>query len=227
MPHKPNYSNYIYNSPWDAPKKQNSRWITVINLYKEIFRRESIPDDLQFWSLCGAHTNENKPIKGEIGHLLEHGLIKEHQYFGVDREDIIIERNKTHFPNINWIKGDFIEVIRDYIIAKNFKPAIINNDNVMQPRNSVMTLKKIMTLLDYNVPNQVMLVNNFVLTNPYNPSSNLQYEINDVIDYLKEIYWIPNHWELYPEAYLYSYSQAKMGILIFIKKEHDINNIKY
>ena len=227
MPHKPNYSNYIYNSPWDAPKKQNSRWITVINLYKEICQRESIPDDLQFWSLCGAHTNENKPIKGEIGHLLEHGLIKKHQYFGIDREDVIIERNKKHFPDVNWIKGDFIEVLEEHIIKGNFKPAIINNDNVMQPKNSVLMLKKIMALLDYNVKNEVMVINNFVLSNPYNPSFKLQYNIEDVLDYLKAIYWIPKHWKLYPEAYTYSYSHAKMGILIFFKEVHDINNIIY
>jgi hypothetical protein len=222
-----NYSNYIYNSPWDTPRKQNSRWITIINLYKELFQRESIPEDLQFWSLCGAHTNDNMPIKGEIGHLLEHGLIKSSQYFGIDREDVIIERNKKHFPNINWIKGDLIEVIQENILKNNFKPAIMHNDNVTQPKKGVLTLKKLMTLIDYNVPNQLMLVNNFVLSNPYNPSDYLRYEVNDVLKYLNTIYWTPNHWSLYPEAYTYSHSHAKMGIIIFIKDNHNINNIMY
>lgn len=220
-------SNYILNSPWDATNKQIARLLTIIGLYKELFNRDNIPEDGQFWSLCGAHTKDGEPIKGELGHLLEHKLIQKHQYYGIDREDIIIKNNKKYFPDINWINGDFVECIEDAILDGKFNPSIINYDGVMQPNNSVQYLKKIMSLIDYNINNQLMLVTNFVLWNPYNPTMDLRYEAITVLEKLKQIYWIPDHWELYPETYTYSHSQAKMGIFVFIKSQHDINNIKY
>ncbi len=226
MPHSQK-SNYIINSPWDSVNKQSARWITIINLYKELFQRAHIPENQQYWSLCGAHTKENKPIKGELGHLLEYKLIQKNQYYGIDREHIIIKNNKKYFPDINWVHGDFVETIENAISNGSFNPAIVNYDGVMQPDNSTQYLKKIMTLIDHNIDNELMLISNFVLWNPYRSLITLRYDVSSVLQKLKNIYWIPNHWSLYPETYLYTNSQAKMGVFIFIKKEHEINNIQY
>ncbi len=223
---KSSLPNYIYNAPWDVKQKKISRFITIVNLYKEIFGRKSIPEDGQYWAMCGSHFNKDKPIKGELGYITEKGLIRPDQYFGVDREEIIIEENKRFFPNINWIHGDFVEELEKVVIY-NPKISIINYDGVMQPKNSVQYLKKIMSLIDYNIGNELMLISNFILVNPYSKSERLKYSIFDVLKELKKLYWIPDHWYLYPESYQYSHSQAVMGIIIFIKEEHDIKNIKY
>lgn len=226
MPHKAK-SNYIQDSPWDSPKKRVARWITVIELYRELFQRDALPKDQQYWSLCGAHTKMNQPVKGELGHLLENGLIHKNQYCGVDREKIIIKKNRIHFPDVNWIHGDFIEEMETAISDGNYRPGIINYDGVMQPRNSIQYLKKILNNIDYNVRNELMLVTNFVLWNPYNPSEKMKYDVSDVLSELKQVYWMPDHWDFYPETYIYSYSHAKMGVFIFVKREHDLKKIKY
>lgn len=228
MPHKVE-SNYIHDSPWDNPDKQIARWLTIIRLYQETFHENTIPNDQQYWSLCGAHTKNNKPIKGELGHLLEYGLIQKNQYYGVDREEKIINKNKKSFPDINWIHDDFINAIENYINNKIFNPKIINYDGVMQPKNSTQYLKKILITIDDEVPNELMLVTNFVLWNPYNPSQKLRYEVKDILKYIKKIYSFPKHWEMFPICYKYRcrHSNAKMAVLVFLKHEHDINNIKY
>jgi len=218
--------NYIYNSPWDIKEKKISRFITIVNPYRMIFERDSIPEDGQYWSMCGAHSKNNKPIKGEFGYITEKGLIRPDQYFGVDREEIIINENRNFYPNVNWINGDFIEEL-EKVVINNPKISIINYDGVMQPKNSTQYLKKIMTLVDYNVECELMLISNFILVNPYSKSEKLKYSISDVLTELKKLYWIPDHWHLYPESYQYSHSQAVMGIIIFVKEKHDIKNIKY
>ena len=226
MPHA-KQANYIHSSPWDHPKKKLSRWITIIELYRELFKRQKIPDDKQYWSLCGNHIRDNKPIEGELGYLLKYDFVNRDQYYGIDREKYVIKKNREYYPDINWICDDFYEAIKKAIINKYFNAEIINYDGVMQPKNSVHYLKKIMSLLDHNFEGELMLNSNFVLSNPYNPSMKLRYKIECVLDRLKEIYLMPDHWQLYYESYIYTHSQANMGILIFVKERHDINNIQY
>jgi hypothetical protein len=72
-----------------------------------------------------------------------------------------------------------------------------------------------------------MLISNFILHNPYTTSEKLKFSIHETLDKLGESYWFPDHWNLYHESYEYSHSQAKMGLMIFIKEPHDINNIRY
>lgn len=234
MPHNPlNPPNYVSNAKWDCIEKVHSRIITIIDLYKHIFDKQFIPHSEEYWSMCGAHFNPQRKLKGELGHLCESKLIKPEQYFGVDREQFVIEGNQKILPNINWILGDFYEVIEKAVLDKQFNPAIINYDGVMQPKFSVQYLKKIFKIIDYNVSKELLLVANFILTNPYLHTTNKKFNftIQDTINILLEQYWIPDHWDVFPRAYQYRSpsrgANATMGIIMFIKKEHDPKNIQW
>lgn len=226
MPHS-SPSKYIENASWDNKEKQDARSTTIVELYRCVFEQESIPEDGQYWSMCGAHFNRSGPLKGELGQLVECGLIRPGQYFGVDREKSIIENNKKFFPGINWIHSDFLTAMKKAAIRKTFNPSIVNYDGVMQPKFGSQYLKKIFRLLDYHITTEVLLICNFVLSNPYTNSKQQIYSIDEIGNQLKKLYWFPDHWHLCPKAYEYKNSEAKMGVVMFGKERHDIKNITY
>jgi len=217
--------NYVLNCDWDCTAKVQSRIITIIHLYRDIFGVVSIPKGKQYWTMCGAHFNAHGDLDGELGHLLKSGLIRPHQFHGVDREAIIIQRNSDMFPRVKWYHGDFLEVMES---RTNFNPAIINYDGVMQPRFGVRYLKSILKFIDHNIEDELLMIANFLLTNPYTYNEKLTFSIEDTIKELSSIYWIPDHWEIIPQAYTYKRgrgSNSLMGIVMFIKNKHDMNNI--
>jgi hypothetical protein len=222
--------NYVSRSKWDSKKKKDSREITIIGLYREAFGVDSLPDDMQYWTMCGAHFNaKDGKLDGEFNHLLKGGLIETHQFYGVDREEEIIRKNGELYPGVKWIHGDFLETMQEYCEGGKFNPAVINYDGVMQPKFGTQYLRDILKFIDYNIPNEMLLVANFVLTNPYSRNEKLSFTIDDTIDALLQIYGVPKHWKIIENAYSYKGASINnlciMGTLMFIKKEHDIENI--
>lgn len=228
--------NYVTHAQWDCIEKIRSREIAIIDLYRHVFGEQSIPGDCQYWSMCGAHFNgvgnERRQLKGELGHLCESKLIHHKQYIGVDKEKLIIDENRNMLPDMNWIKGDFLDTMERAIYEHKFNPAIINYDGVMQPKYGTQYLKKILKMVDYNVSRELMLVANFVLLNPYSdPKKVYQFSIMDTIESLASIYWIPDHWDVFPRAYQYTSpsrnGNSVMGIIVFVKHEHNPKKIKW
>jgi len=224
MPHKTD-SNYIYHAKWDDEKKQNARFDSIIRSYQKFWKRSSIPIDRQYWTLCGAHYNKEGKLKGELGHVLENGLIQPEQFFGIDHNSQIIGGNKTHYPHIKWILGDFIEILYSYVKKNNFNPAIINYDGTMMSKFSSKYLKKIFTLIDYNVPKSLLLSTTFMLNNSYNPT--IKNIPQDPIEFVKKEYWIADHWIPLKNMIYYSISDhTNVVVIIWIKRDHDTKNIK-
>jgi len=220
--------SYIIDSPWDSIDKKISREQTIINIYKEYFNSQSIPEDKQYWTLCGSHYNKfGSPIKGEYGHLIESGLIKSHQFYGVDREKEIIEKNLEVYPELNWLHGDLLDWMEKYSICGLFKPTIINIDSVFQPKKGTRYLKSIMSFLDYTCNDELLLICNLILKNPYKAIDNLQYSIHDALKMISDIYYVPDHWSVIPKGYVYSgiSNHAKMGTLMFLKEKHNIDKL--
>lgn len=222
---------YVHNCQWDSIQKVQSRIITIIELYRYIFKRKSIPPTKQYWSMCGAHFNKHGPLNGEFGHMTESGLIQPHQFHGIDRELSIIGTNKQLFPKTKWYCGDFLEVMEKKLIRGKFHPRIINYDGVMQPKFGTQYLKLIMKFIDHNIKDKLLLVTNFILTNPYTHSDDYAFTISDTLKQLSSIYWLPDHWVIVPQAYTYEGSslnnRTEMGMIMFVKEEHNINNITY
>lgn len=224
--------NYVAYSKWDSQKKKDSRDITIVGLFREIFGLNKIPKDSQYWTMCGAHFNAiDGKLDGEFMHLIKRGLITTEQFFGVDREEEIIDRNRELYPDVNWIHGDFLEVMKTYYHDKNFNPAIINYDGVMQPKFGAQYLRDILKFIDFNIPNELILVANFILTNPYSRNEKLKFTPGQTVKALSDIYGFPKHW--HPIDQLYSYlgssinNVCNMGVIMFVKEQHDINNIKW
>ena len=224
MPHSSD-SNYIKHAVWDVEEKRDARLHSIIKPYQKFWHRSSIPIDRQYWTMCGARYNEETgKLKGELGHMLEHDLIHPNQFYGVDCEDEIIEKNKFYYPHINWIHGDFIDIMQKHIKENNFNPAIINYDGVMMSRLSSEYLKKLFILIDKHVPKSLLLICSFVVSNPYNPR--LRDNPQDPLRHLNREYWIADHWFPIPEMIPYKHSTSNMLMMMWIKRDHDVDNIK-
>ena len=223
--------NYVLNAKWDCIEKCNSRVVTINRIYEKVYGRKSIPEGEQYWSMCGAHFNSKEILQGEYGHLTHTGVIKPHQYYGVDIVPSIIEGNKLIYPNTNWILGDFRESMSIECIKNTFYPAIVNYDGVLMSEFGMNSLKPIMQLLDNNVSKKVMVLSNFILSNPYMNLEKYRSSASETLEHLAKIYLLPDHWHIIPQAYIYSSPSrgaiTDMGIIIFVKEEHDITNIKY
>lgn len=221
MPHP--YSNYVQNAKWDDSKKIESRKQAIVDQYHQFFGKQ-VPEGKQYWTMCGAYFDEqNNRLHGELGQLVNEGLITPDQFHGVDCEAIIIATNQQLYPDVDWHLGDFKDVMSQYAIKGKFNPAIINYDGVMQPEFGAKYLKSIMKLIDNNVKDGLLLVANFILRNPYRGS--VKFDGSDVIDELKGIYLFPDHWQLLPRFYAYNgtgdRSRTHMGTFVFIKSKHE------
>jgi hypothetical protein len=225
MPHSTD-STYVDHARWDQERKRNARYNSIIRTYKKFWQRSSIPDDRQYWTMCGAHYNEEEgKLQGELGHILEHDLIHPEQFFGIDYNSAIIKKNKFYYPHINWIFGDFIRTIEKSIRENNFNPAIINYDGVMMPKYASKYLKKLFKLIDYNISKSVLLSTTFVLQNSYNPT--IRNDPQDCMKFIKKEYWIADHW--LPLKKMIPYNTSKhtdMIVIVWLKCEHDPDNIK-
>ncbi len=82
----------------------------------------------QFWSTCG-----NCTIPGtELHQLLELGLIKPHQFHGVDHKREVYETNITINNGAHFYHGDFCDVIIEQDNAGNFHPSVVHFDSPEQ-----------------------------------------------------------------------------------------------
>lgn len=224
------HNKYIHNPEWTCPKKQESRDITIVSAYRSIFNRQNIPSNSQYWTLCGGYYNKEKqPLwKGtELDQLTQSGLITIGQYHGVDRENYIIEQNRIHFPQVHWHYGEFLQVARDQAADEKFKPAIVNLDGLNQPRLSIENLKRILRLIDYNCPQEVLLLVNVVLDCPYKGDSPDQ--LFDGNDFMREFFnnqqvRIAKHWIIGSDYFEYpgsgEGSKTIMGTFIFAKEKN-------
>lgn len=221
-------SNYDINPNWDTVQKKEARRCSVIVPYHILTGRESLPKYKQYWTMCGAHYQVEDghilPSPGELGQLISGKLITPSQWRGVDREQTVIDNNKSFSPDVWWKCGDFYDVMKAECANGKFNPGLINYDGVMSPKYSVPYLVKIMSLIDYNVHDSLVLIANFVLKNPYR--TNLTSKPQAVFSILKKHYAFPDHWKILPLHWNYrggasKHSSSGMGTFVFLKDKHN------
>ncbi len=226
----PEVQNYITNPHWNTSRKVTSREDSIIQPYKQLFSLSSIPPHTQYWTMCGAHytgtqeSNDYQPIDGEFGQLLSEGLFLDpSQFHGVDHNPDIIRTNETFYPGVNWHCGDFLTTLKEYHTDNpaTCRPAIINFDNVREPPRGAGQLKALISFIDSNLSDPLMLTANFLMHNPRAPRR--VYDALGVVNRLANS--LANHWQIYPEYYEYiggaaEQSRSIMGTFIFIKEEH-------
>jgi len=165
---------------WSCPLKVGARKQTTIQLYRALFGK-SVPKDKQYWSMCGQCSIDGTPLEDcELDQIVKTGLIKPHQFYGVEINPEIHNLNTQAWPESNWYCGDFYQAMDNADNKEKFNPAVVNADLITMPETSVNYLVDIFELLSTSATNVIFIVN-FVLRSRYRMAT-----IEDAIDKLNE-----------------------------------------
>ena len=208
----------------NCPKKRESREETIIDAWRNKTGLERLPDDAQYWTICGKCSYEENV--GELepncepDQIIKSGLALPSQIHGIELEEKIYRCNVTVKNGINWHLGDFYETIVEYANDNSFNPAIVNADMLLMPDNAARYLAKIMRFLSHN-DSEVMLVSNMV--------EEVRHLRSTVDDFIGSLEKEPNfqyaidmaNWEFVPNYYWYNgtgKTTTKMMTVILFKQ---------
>ena len=215
----------IQSQVWSGNKKIIAREETIINQYRKIYNRQSIPQDKQYWTMCGNLSDNNNNINhdSEYAQIVREGLIQPHQFKGVEIDETIYNRNKQVLPNIEIYQDDFFKTLNRQANQNQFKPAIVNADLINMPEIGATYISKIIALLSM-MPGEIMLVANLVLDSPYISPTRKKQDIDRFLVNLKNQHKFnafKHHWNFNNECYKYAgnreHSRTSMGSYIFWK----------
>lgn len=215
----------IQSQVWSGNKKIIARQETIINQYRKIYNRQSIPQDKQYWTMCGNLSDNNNHLNqdSEYSQIIREGLITPNQFRGVEIDDIIFNRNKQVLPHIEIYKDDFFKTLNRQANQNQFNPAIVNADLINMPEIGAIYISKIIALLSM-MPGEIMLVANLVLDSPYISPTRKKQDIDRFLINLKNQHKFnafKHHWNFDNECYKYAgnreHSRTTMGSYIFYK----------
>ncbi len=215
----------IQSQVWSGNKKIIARQETIINQYRKIYNRQSIPQDKEYWTMCGNLSDNNNNINhdSEYAQIIREGLIQPHQFRGVEIDETIYKRNKQVLPNIEIYQDDFFKTLNRQANQNQLNPAIVNADLINMPEIGSMYISKIMALLSM-MHGEVMLVANLVLDSPYiSPNRKKQDMDRFLINLLNQHKFnsFKHNWNFNNECYKYAgnreHSRTSMGSYIFWK----------
>ena len=221
-------TNYIVEARWNDPKKVQYRTDAVIAPYQQFFA-QSIPEDKQYWTLCGAHYNEQGPFTTGSEFLqATENIIAPHQFHGIDREAVIIDTNRKIHPEAHWHCDDLLEVVKKAILQGSFNPAIFHFDGVNETEFTAEYVARLFRIIDDFVPDPMLLVTTLLMKNPYRAS--VVKHGDEFIGELLKYYEPCKHWRLLNTYYWYTgtgvRSNTIMGSFAWIKQQHDATNIQ-
>jgi len=205
-----------------CPKKIESREQTIINTYRKHYKRDSIPNNTQYWTICGRCSYQPNQLEQncEPDQIIKSKLANPDQIHGVEIDPEIYKYNINSGINVNWYLGDFYETMVEFANNNNFNPAIINADLLHMPDHAATYLSKIMQFLSH-FDGQTMIVCNMVkcICNSRNS------DINDMIYGLEKEPCFQNafskaKWSFHNEYYWYNgtgKTTTKMMTLIMFK----------
>ena len=215
----------IQSQVWSGNKKIIARQETIINQYRKIYNRQSIPQDKQYWTMCGNLSDNNNHLNqdSEYSQIIREELITPNQFRGVEIDDTIYNRNKQVLPHIEIYKDDFFKTLNRQANQKQFHPAIVNADLINMPEIGAIYISKIIALL-YMMPGEIMLVANLVLDSPYISPTRKKQDIDRFLVNLKHQHKFnafKHDWNFNNECYKYAgnreHSRTSMGSYIFWK----------
>lgn len=215
----------IQSQVWSGNKKIIARQETIINQYRKIYNRHSIPQDKQYWTMCGnlSDNNNNLNQDSEYSQIIREGLISPNQFRGVEIDETIYNRNKQVLPHIEIYKDDFFKTLNRQANLNQFNPAIVNADLINMPEIGATYISKIIALLSM-MPGEIMLVANLVLDSPYISPTRKKQDIDRFLVNLKNQHKFnafKHNWNFNNECYKYAgnreHSRTSMGSYIFWK----------
>lgn len=203
---------------WSSPSKILAREQTVIEVYRYLSGRDSIPDGKQYWTMCGQNANEDGTIRSgcEFEHVVSSGLVHPSQFFGVELVPEIHELNCSMKCEASWIHGDLYDVMVERDNIDKLSPAIVNVDHVKMPHSGGSRyVLRVMALLS-EIPGPCMVTANLVLRYRSHKKS-----YQDYISCLSRdsMSYVLGSWEVGDMMYVYSGAcgRTEMGTMIFWK----------
>jgi hypothetical protein len=147
---------------WGKQSKQDARWNTIITCYRDNFKRQTLPAEKQYWTMCGDCSDRGKLRAGsEPDQVVASGLIKPSQFYGVEINPEIAKANKKLTGGFNWIADDFLWAM---IKTKKYNPGIVFYDTTSYPTTIVKSFKRIIQFLsEMNIRNVLLIMNTVVL----------------------------------------------------------------
>jgi len=212
---------------WSCPKKQRSRFDTIIEQYRKNFAH-SLPPEKQHWTMCGqCSTATGDLLLGcEPIQMIESGLIKPAQFRGVEINTEIHDLNVKAFPELTFINNDFYRAIADAIHDGDFNPGIVNADFPATPDGAVAYIAKLMSMLT-STASDFLLIVNLILRMRYYTRKDGDHLIKLLNEYPQfRFAWNSGGWELCSDYYEYNGagetgSRTYMGSFIFVRKDYE------
>ena len=170
-----NHFSTLLAKNWGHPDKVVAR-LEMINMYKEITGHQKLPNDREYWTMCGRNaTPEGELIENcEFDQLTKSGLITKDQWNGVELNKKIANDNQK--LEGKWYQGTLINTFLRF--SKN--PGLVNIDHHCGSEKSCHLIKHIFN----KIPNDCFVTINMVQRCGFYNSS-----IDSIIkDILKETY---------------------------------------
>lgn len=153
---------------WRNQAKVDSR-LKGIHQARMLFGNK-LPENLQWWSMCGQCADEKGDWRGSEPHqLVASGFIEPRQFWGVELNADILAHNKENVHNSYWRCGDVNEVMRVASVKKTksgrsaWRPGVINLDTTMMPAAAGNMLARTMLHVSETVTHEVLVILNMVV----------------------------------------------------------------
>jgi hypothetical protein len=158
-------------------------------------------------------------------------LISEDQFYGVDIQQEIIEKNRLAKPDVKWFHSDFLSKMKEYHRDGNFNPAIVNADLLHMKRIGAREASRILSFLTDCGNKDILFICNVMLLNPHSRHRLTPEEVEDRGNSVIEEFnkcpafshaWNSGSWRFIPSYYVYSgtgrRSKTVLSSFIFINK---------
>lgn len=121
---------------WSNPIKIESRKETIIDLYRKLFGRQSLPDGKSYWSMAGqcySAKDGGYVVGSEYDQVIKSGLVKPEQFNGVEFDEGIYKAN-CNIKDASWHNGYFNSVVTANLGSN---PGIVRHDDTTLPKTCV------------------------------------------------------------------------------------------
>ena len=199
----------LYSS---CDRKHLAREETVIQAYRKLTGLESLPEDQEYWTLCGPLVDRSGAFSetSDLGHVLSSGLLRRaSRAHGVERDPETYERNvqavaqsfpKNNRPHIH--QGELLEVLQEASVSNCLHPGLVNLDTLHEPPRAVRLLAEVLNILNY-LPGRKMVVLNTIVEQKARGRKSGRNEIEaEILNNpfcLESVY----HWNTFQEGYYY------------------------
>lgn len=199
----------LYSS---CDRKRLAREETVIQAYQQLMGLESLPDDQEYWTLCGPlwGPSEGFDETSDLGHILGSGLLRRaSRAHGVERDQETYERNikvvAQSFPRNNrphLHQGDLLEVLQEASVSNCLHPGLVNLDTLHEPPRAVRLLAEVLNVLNY-LPGRKLVVLNAIVEQKARGRKSGRNELEAEI--LKNPFCLEclKSWNVFQEGYYY------------------------